>query len=178
MVNVILSLILGMLPEVLFLTLYLIFSKNIKKNKLKLFILLILGYVTLIMLIRYKLVFYLAYIVYAYLILKILYKSEIIDFFVTLVGYSYLTLISLICFKLINNYYVAYIIDRFMLFIPFIFNKYFNAIYLKYKGLWNRNDIKKRKIKSLTVRNISLLLLNFVIIGLNLILIYIIAIIS
>ena len=59
-----------------------------------------------------------------------------------------------------SNYYYLYVIDRFLLFMPFIFKNKFNVIYKKYCNLWNRNDKEKRPIKSITLRNISLILLN------------------
>ena len=168
MINFIVSLLLGMLPEVLYFTLFLTFTKNIKTKRLKLFILLSIGYILLIMICRYQLIFYLAYIVYSYLILKLLYKSEIIDFFICSLGYSYLTIISIIAFIVIPNYWVAFVMNRVLLFAPFILKNKFNELYILYRSLWNRNDKVKQPIKSLTLRNCSLLMINALIVILNL----------
>lgn len=166
MFNFVISLILGMLPEVLYFTLFLIFTKDLKDKRLKLFLLLVAGYIVLIMLCRYQLIFYLAYIVYTYLVLKKLYKSHITDLFVYSVAFSYLMLIGFI-FKLLlfDNYVLYYVIDRIFLFLPFIFKDKFNLLYEKYKSLWNRK--KDNKIKSLTIRNSSVLFINVMIILIN-----------
>ena len=178
MINFIVSLLLGMLPEVLYFTLFLSFTKNIKTKRFKLFLLLSIGYILLIMICRYQLIFYLAYIVYSYLVLKLLYKSEIIDFFICSLGYSYLTVISIIAFIVIPNYWVAFVMNRVLLFAPFILNSKFNELYMLYRSLWNRNDKVKQPIKSLTLRNCSLLMINTFIIILDVVILYIIAIIS
>lgn len=164
-INFIISLFLGMLPEVLFLTLFIIFSGNKKDKRLKLFIYLMIGYILLVMVCRYQLIFYIAYIIYSYLVVRKLYKAHISDLFINSIGYVYLTLMSFLCFKLIPNYWIALVINRIMLFIPFIFRKYFNKFYLKYKSLWNVN--KNAKIKSITLRNISLLTINLLIVIMN-----------
>lgn len=168
MINFVMSLLLGMLPEVLFVTFFLILTKNIKEKKLKLFSLLMVGYVLLIMICRFQLLFYVLYIAYTYICLKILYKSHIIDVFVCSLAYAYLTVCSLVGFKVTSNYYVGYLIHLIMLYAIFIFKNKFNFLYTNYKKLWNRND--KQKIKSLTLRNISLLIVNIVIVLVNVLL--------
>lgn len=163
--NFIMSLFLGMLPEVLFLSLYIKFTKNIKGKEIKLIGLLSIGYILLIMLCRYQLIFYIVYIIYSYLITKKLYKSHISDIFIISIAYAYMTLISFICFKTISNYWIGFIINKIVLFIPLLFKKYLNKFYKLYISLWNIN--KNAKIKSITLRNISLVFVNTLIITLN-----------
>lgn len=165
MINFIVSLLLGMLPEVLYLSLFIICFRKIESKKFKLFMLLTIGYIALVMMCRYQFLFYIAYIIYSYLIIKLLYKSHIIDLFVVSVGYVYLTLISFVCFKLFNNYWLAFTINRIMLFFPLIFKTKIRLFYEKYKSLWNIN--KGAKIKSITIRNISLVIINLLILILN-----------
>ena len=165
--NFIMSLFLGMLPEVLFLSLYIKFTKNIKGKEIKLIGLLSIGYILLIMLCRYQLIFYIVYIIYSYLITKKLYKSHISDIFIISIAYAYMTLISFICFKNISNYWISFIINRIVLFIPLLFKKYLNKFYKLYISLWNIN--KNAKIKSITLRNISLFVVNIMIVIMNLI---------
>ena len=43
----------------------------------------------------------------------------------------------------------------------------FNILYEKYRKLWNRNDKEKRFIKSITLRNVSLISVNLFILLLN-----------
>lgn len=164
--NFIISLLLGMLPEVLYLTLFLIFCKNIKQKRLKLFGLLALGYILLIMICRYQLIFYLTYIVYSYLVLKLLYKAHILDLFVCSIGLSYMTIISIIGYAILgSNYVIYYLVARILLYMIFIFKNKLNILYNLYVKCWNKNS--NMKIKSITLRNISLLILNLLIIILN-----------
>ena len=157
MINFIISLLVGMLPEVAFLALFIINFKGIKENKIKLFNLLMIGYILLIMICRYQLIFYIAYIIYSYLIVKMLYKAHVIDLFVISIAYSYLTLISFLCIKIIGNYWTALVINRVVLFLPLIFKNQIKIAYQKYKNMWNIN--KNSKIKSITIRKINLLII-------------------
>lgn len=166
MTNFIVSLLMGMLPEVLYFTLSICFIKDIKKQRLKLFSLLVIGYIVLIMVCRFQLLFYLGYIVYVYIVLKKLYKSKIIDLFIVSVVSAYLTLVSFISFKLIDTYMLAYLINRLMLFIPiFVLNYKLNDFYNVYYRLWDRHE--GNKIKSITIRNISLVFVNILIVIFN-----------
>lgn len=159
LINFILSLIFGMIPEVLYFTLFLKFTKNIDKHIVKLFVLLAIGYVALIMICRYEFLFYIMYIIYSYLVLKVLYKSEIIDIFVYSIAFSYLMIVGY-TFKLLlfNNYVLYYLVVRVFMFLPFIFKNKFNQLYILYRKLWNIR--KGNKIKSLTIRNSSLIFVN------------------
>ena len=162
------SLFCGMFPDVLYFTLFIIYTKNIKEKRLLLFVLLALGYIVLIMLCRFQFMFYLAYIIYSYLVLKKLYNSHIIDLFVYSVAFSYLMLIGFILKILLLdnfNYAIYYVVTRVVLFLPFIFRNKFNLIYEKYRSLWNRKE--GNKIKSLTIRNSSVLFINVMIILIN-----------
>lgn len=163
MINFVVSLFLGMFPEVLYFTLFLVFTKDIKQNRIKLFLLLALGYIVLIMLCRYQIMFYLAYIVYSYLILRKFYNGKIIDLFVYSLAFCYISLISLILCLFLDNYIVAYVLDRVLLFIPFVFHRQLRNLYLSYKYLWDRH--KDNKIKSITIRNSSLVMINIMIVA-------------
>ncbi len=178
-VNILLSILLGMIPETLFFTLFLTYTKNLKNKRIKLFLLISIAYVLCMFLRRYKIIYYVLFIVLIYIILKFLYKekTQIIDVFIIAITYLYLTLDSIICYAFVkenlNNYYGLLLLNRCLLIIPFIFKDKFYILYKKYCGLWNRNDSIKRPIKSITLRNISLILLNFLIFIINIICFYI-----
>lgn len=166
MVNFIVSLLLGMFPDVLYLTMFICFAKNIKEKRLRLFLLLAIGYILLIMIVQYQFIFYIVYMVYVYLILKLLYKSQIIDFFIISICLGYMTIMELLLYLLIGKYYVVYyIVARLCLFGIFIFKKLIRKLYEVYINYWNRGNNKK--IKSITLRNISIVLLNVLIIIFN-----------
>lgn len=178
--GILISILLGMLPEVLYFTLFLVYTKNIKEKKVKLFFLITLAYVLCIMVSRFKTLYYFLFIFAVYIILKILYKHKtgIIDVFIISLSFIYVCFISFLCSRFINNNYVLYyillVINKILLFIPFIFRNKFNLLYKTYCGLWNRNKNVKRPIKSITLRNISLIILNVFIFILNILTIYVI----
>lgn len=167
------GIILGLIPEVLYFTLFLVYTKHIKEKRIKLFLLIALAYTLTIFIKQYILLYYLAFIVLVYISLKFLYKekTQIIDIFIIVYLFFYLSLVSFICFLFMkedkSNYYILYIIDRILLYIPFIWKTKFNNLYKKYCKLWNRNDKEKRPIKSITLRNVSLIAINFIIIFMN-----------
>lgn len=175
-----LSIIFGLVPDVLYFTLFLIFTKNLKEKRLKLFLLISISYFLCILVQMWQFIFYMLFMICIYLSLKLLYKrkTQIIDIFVIGISYLWQTILSgilLICLKNnILNYYILYVIIRIILFMPFIFKDKFNLLYKKYCKFWNRNDKEKRPIKSVTLRNISLILFNSLIFVLNLTIINII----
>lgn len=173
LIQIIISIFLGLIPEVVYFTFFLICTKQIKEKRILLCTLIGIAYILCMFIKKYQIIYYIMFVVLIYIILKILYKEEtqIIDIFVFSISTIYLTGISYLCFCLLekdlSNYYILLIVNRILLIIPFIFRKYFNDFYEKYKKLWNRNDNEKRPIKSITLRNISLITVNIGIFLLN-----------
>ena len=167
------SILFGLIPEVLYFTLFITYTKNIKEKRIKLFLLIGISYFLCILVQSFKILFYILLIVLIYISLKILYKEkiQIIDIFIISIAYLWIAILSTFLLILLSedksNYYLLYIIDRVLLFVLFIFKNKFNMLYKKYCKLWNRNDKEKRPIKSITLRNISLILLNGFILLLN-----------
>lgn len=167
------SFILGMLPEVLYFTLILTRTKSIKEKRILLFLLIAISYCLCILVQNFKILFYILLIVLIYISLKLVYKKkvQIIDVFIISTSYLWVAILSILLLVFLNkdnsNYWLLYSLDRLFLFIPLIFSKQFNKLYKKYCGLWNRNDKENRPIKSITLRNISLILLNGFIFLLN-----------
>lgn len=177
--QILVSILLGLIPEVLFFTLFITYAKGIKEKRIKLFLLISIAYIICIFIKRYKVFYYCLFIILVYCILKYLYKNktQIIDIFIINLGFNYLCITSYVCFLFLendlSNYYYLYVIERIVLFGIFIFRKSFNDLYKKYCSLWNRNDNIKRPIKSITLRNISLITLNIGIVLMDLACIYI-----
>lgn len=168
-IQLIISLVLGLLPEVAFLTLFLIYTKNLKTKRIYLAIFISVIYLICMFIDKYKLYYYILFLVLIYIALKILYreKIQIIDSFVIGLGYSYICILASISLMLftddLSNYGILYIISRILLFLPFIFRKKFNELYEKYVTFWNRNDEIKKPIKSITLRIISLIGINLLV---------------
>lgn len=175
MIRFIMSILLGFLPDVLYYFLMIKNIKNIKNRRILFFILLFLSYILCIMLIKHQFYLYIISDLIMFLILKFLYNSKITDFFLIVVLEMYIMLVSLLCFKFIGDYFLAYIINRIIIFIPLIFKKKLNQIYVKYNILWNRHN-KSKELKSITLRNISIVLFNMLIVLIYFILVYILSI--
>lgn len=171
--QILISILLGLIPEVLFFTLFITYTKGIKEKKVKLFLLISIAYILCMFIQRYKIFYYMLFVILIYWIMKFLYKkkTQIIDVFIISLGFIYVTIVSFlgyIFFKEdLSNYYFMMFIARILLFIPFIFKDKFNILYKKYYSLWNRNDEIKRPIKSITLRNISLVTINIAIFLMN-----------
>lgn len=178
-VKLLLSIVLGLLPEVLYFTMFLIYAKNLKEKRLKLGILISVAYVVCITFIPHSVYSYIGFIFTTYILLKLLYKqkAQIVDIFLICIAYLYINLLAYISYLILKNnmniqlYYLLYFIDRICLCIPFIFRNKFYELYKKYFSLWNRRYDVKAPIKSITIRNISLISLNILIFLTNIVII-------
>lgn len=174
--TIIISVLLGLIPEVTYFTLFLKYTKNLKEKVWGLGILIGIAYILCMFIQRYKVIYYILFIVLVYLILKLLYrkKVQIIDIFTFSISTIYLTLVSFIFSRFIGanleNYYICLILSRVLLFLPIVVLRgKMNDFYKQYYKLWNRNYDKKQPIKSITLRNVSLFVLNIFIFIMNII---------
>ena len=108
-----------------------------------------------------------------YINLKVLYKekAQITDIFLFMFASIILILFSgifaILVYNNIINYIVAIILLRICLFLFLFFNiKNINGVYKTFCKSWNRN--KNSKIKSLTLRNISIIIFNLMFYSINL----------
>ena len=175
-----LSIIFGLIPDVLYFTLFFIVVKNLKEKRIKLFLLIALSYFICMTIQQWNILCYLFFMISIYGILKLLYRKQIqvIDIFIIGLSYLWQIIISLILSTFLkedlSNYYILYVLNLILMFSPFVFKNKFNILYKKYCKFWNRCDNEKRPIKSITLRNISLILFNSLIFILNMIVINII----
>lgn len=133
--QILISILFGLIPEVLFFTLFITCAKGIKKKRIKLFLLMSIAYIICMFIKRYEVFYYCLFVVLIYIILKILYgnKTQIIDIFVISLSTLYLTIISFIFSRFItNSYFMALILNRIALFLIFIFKDKFNHLYKIY----------------------------------------------
>ena len=130
-------------------------------------------YLLLTSFIYYNVMFQLLYIFLSYVILKVLYgeKAQITDIFLMGVASIVLILVSMIAYLSIyftvRIYFVALILNRVLLFaFLFKFKNKINDLYKSFYKLWNRHDNPKQ-IKSLTIRNFSVVAFNFMLVFTN-----------
>lgn len=163
--------------EAIYFSLFLIYGKNLKEKRLLFISIMIFEYVLLTSVLQYTTWIHIIYITLTYINLKVLYKekAQITDIFLFATASIFLILISF-CSGLLHilkmKYFYALIINRIILFsfLFFIKNK-INLIYKKYYLKWNRKD-NMTKIRSLTLRNISVIIFNLMFYVINIGLIY------
>ena len=159
--------------EAVYFALFLIYGKKLEKKRLLFIILMVAEYLLLTSFIYYNVMFQLLYIFLSYVILKVLYreKAQITDIFLMAVASIVLILISMFAYLsiyfTIGIYFVALILNRMLLFaFLFKFKSKINDLYKSFYKLWNRHDNPKQ-IKSLTIRNFSIVTFNFMLVFIN-----------
>ena len=163
------NVIFGLLPEVIYFTLFLIYTKNYKNNKIKLFLLLFIAYISLKYLLPANIYFQILFTLYVPIVLKILYKDKfhISDMFVFVYASIILILITVVTYPIalvLNNYIIAYIINRILMFLfIIIFKNKLNKVYKWIIPQWNRNYENPNKIKAITIRQVCVISLNVMI---------------
>lgn len=159
-----LQLLLGQIPEAIFIALFMIFTKDIKNKRLLFTVIMTIEYLLLMSLFAYNWMFHILYLVMTFIILKILYKekAQITDVFIFAMSYIFIIMSSVVCYIISsNNVVIGCITNRLMLFIPLLVLNYklsyIQRIYMKY---WNRNDKIKKKMKSITFRSLNVVVFN------------------
>ena len=172
------ELLLGQIPEALYFALFIIFAKQIKEKRILFTVLMVFEYLLTKYTFQYSVLFHISYIALIYLLLKILYKekAQITDVFLVFISYLSMILFSILAFPFINiNYTFACILNRILMFLfLFVFKEKLYRIQKVYKLLWNRDDNKKKPMKSTTFRCINLVVFNTTFYILNILMLYIV----
>ena len=172
------NIILGLIPEAIFFSLFIIFTKNYK-NKAKNIVftlLMITGYIILKQILPRNVYCQIIYLAYVPLLMFLLYRNKfhISDVFVMSWASILITILQLIFLPFLylfgnNSYFIMWILNRIITFVVLIFMKNkLNKIYKYFISQWNRNREKPNKFKALTIRNICVISLNISIFILNL----------
>lgn len=150
MASNLINIILCALPESLYFCLFIIVTKKLKTKRILLFTLMFLEYVILMITVPYNTWFHILYTFMTFVILKILYKEKAIitDIFVFGLSSLIMIIVSVVSYMsimtLFNNYTIAYIIQRILLFVVLFLlrNKLKNAdnlTYMLYKYKFKEN---------------------------------------
>lgn len=159
--------------EAIYFTLFLIYGKKLKEKRLLLLTIMIIEYLLFKNFIKFNVLFQVCYTFMSFINLKVLYKEEaqITDIFLFASASVILIIVSgifaVLVYNNILNYTLGIILLRIVLFTLLILNqKNINKIYKAFCKRWNRN--KTSKIKSLTLRNISVIIFNLMFYSINL----------
>lgn len=181
MIGLIINLLLGALPECCYYTLFFSCILNLKEKRGKLLTLIFIAYLLFIYAIPYDILAYFCFSLALYGCLYLLYgkKIQYIDICMSFLAVSYLMITSFVSFAIFGNqekyYLFAYVIQRVLLFMPFLFHKKIQNLYQKYRTLWNPYSNKSKPIKSITLRILSVIGMCFVCFGMNAFIILILA---
>ena len=164
MIESILELVLGQIPESIFFALFMIYAKRLKDKKFLFTILITVERIALIKLFPYSLWSRIFFFMMTYLILKILYdeKSQITDVFTMGVASIIILCVStfygFVVWKLLNSFIMAVILNDIVLFlILYLIKDKIYGLQSLYKNWWNRNDSIKKPIKSVTFRAVNVI---------------------
>lgn len=171
----ILEILLGQIPEAMFCALFLIYTKELRENKLIFTIFMIVEYLLLKYSFPFNSWFHILYIALTFVTLKVIYKekSQITDTFIMLMAYLVIIIISVPCFFLFkDNMIIANFINKTLLFtLLFIFRNKTKTLQKLYKNLWNRPKVNT-KIKSATFRSLNIVILNITFVVINICMAY------
>lgn len=173
--DILMELFIGQIPEAIYFALFMIFVKNIHEKRFLFTILMIVEYLLLVRFIHYNIWFQITYTFISYIILKMLYKdrAQIIDIFTFTIGSIILTMSSIIAgLILMINPVLGIIMSRILPLCVLCFGYKLYNIQNLYKHLWNRNDAKKKKIKSTTFRSVNVVIFNLMFYIINIFLLY------
>lgn len=163
------NIVLALLPEAIYFTLFLIYTKDYKDKKFLLFSVLFIGYVILKKIFPFNIYCQIAFILYIPLVLKVLYnqKFHISDIFIIVYASMLIiieTLIILPVYSMFNNYYLAFALTRILMFVVlFILKNKLNKIYKWIISQWNRNYEHPNKVKAITIRQTCVISLNVIV---------------
>lgn len=160
----ILEIILGQVPEAVYFTVFMIFTKSLKEKRILFTVLMIIDYLLLKSFIHFDVWFQVSYTIMTYVILKVLYKdkAQITDVFTFGIASIILILISIISyFVFLGNDIIAIVINRLLtICTPILLRNKFSKINNLYKKFWNRHNNDGKIMKSTTFRAINTVIFN------------------
>ena len=166
---------LGQIPEAIFLALFMIFTKALRKKRVLYVAIMVVEYVLLLNIFPYNWYFHISLTVITFLTLKVLYKekSQVTDIFILLIAYIVLGVSSVICFLICQkDVLIATILNRVIIFgLLFHFRNKLYSIQKLYKKFWNRSN-EPKVMKSTTFRSLNIVIFNMIFVLLNACMIY------
>lgn len=153
--------------EAVYFSCFLLVGKNIKEKRLLFIGIMTFEYLMLTNFIEFNVWFQLIYTFMSFVNLKVLYKekAQVTDIFLFTSASIILIITSILCYGLIyftvHKYIWVLLINRPLIFAIIYFGKDFiRNKYKEFCSLWNRHN-NPNKIRSLTLRNISIITFNF-----------------
>lgn len=165
--------------EAIYFSLFLICGKNIKEKRLLFISIMIFEYFALKHFMHFNVCFHLIYTFMSFINLKVLYKekAQITDIFLFMAASVILIFFDSISYLIFvrgikERYFIGICMCRLsVLTFLFLFKNKINLCYNKYCKHWNRkkNNNESASIKSLTLRNISIIVFNLMFYTINIV---------
>jgi len=156
------NLVFGIIPDIIYFVLFIILIKQIENKKILFFTLFSLCYIPIIIIFQKNIFANIVFTFLIYFIMKLLYKEKanIMDIFIfTWASIIYIFVIT-VTFCIFKDLVITSIVGKSLLILfLFIFRNKLNKLYNKCILLWDRHNYKKQ-LKSITIRNINIILLN------------------
>lgn len=175
----VLEMLLGQIPEAIYFSLFMIFTKQLKEKRILFIVLVIAEYLLIKQFIKYNIWFQILFTFMEFVILKVLYKekSQITDIFTVTLAIVLMIIVDIpsyfIIHSITDNFIIYVLIARIILFgTIIIFKNKLPNIQAIYKKLWNRNDSKKKKMKTTTFRSLNVVIFNITFYILNAAMVY------
>lgn len=166
------------LLEPIYFSLFLIIGKDLKNKKILLTCIMIFEYIMLKQFIHFNVAFQFIYTFMSFVNLKVLYKekAQVTDIFLFAVASIVLIVLSIFTYMTskmtYDNYFISLVLNRILLFLfLYLSRNKIRELYKKFYSHWNRHNNPKA-IKSLTLRNISIIIFNLMFWVINLCMIY------
>lgn len=147
----ILEMVLGQIPEAIYFSLFMIFSKQLKEKRFLFISLMTIEYLIIQKLIHFDIWLQIIYTAFVFVILKLLYKekAQITDIFTFTISSILMIIVDIplyfIVHAITDNFIIYVLIARVVLFGSlFLLKNKLPKIQNVYKNLWNRNDYKKK----------------------------------
>jgi len=167
------NVLIGVAPQAFYITMMLALTKKLYVRLFRLYLLVFLSFVVSVAIVQFNIILYTIFSLLIFAALKLLYgrKAYWLDAIYVLSCMTLLSVICLITFMLVENFWIAFCIAQCItVMIPFIIYKACRKFYNFYCAIWNIN--KEAKIKSITVRNISVVAFNIAVLFTNYAIIY------
>lgn len=173
------EMLLGQLPEAIYFSLFMIFTKQLKEKRILFITLMTIEYLIIQKLIHYDIWLQIIYTIFVFVILKLLYKekAQITDIFTFALSSILMIIIDIPLYFIIHpttdNFIIYVLVARIILFGALILlrNK-LPKIQSLYKKLWNRNDNGAKKMKTTTFRSLNIVVFNITYYIINLVMLY------
>ena len=176
-----LQLFVGQIPEAIYFSLFMIYTKRLKEKRLLYIILMIIEYILVTQCIRFNVMMQIIYTITSYILLKLLYKekSQITDIFTFTISSIILIITSIIMYFIAffsyKNIVICTLLHKILLFILFfIFKNKLYKIQQIYKRFWNKDITRKNKMKTTTFRAINVIVFNIMFYVINIGMLFII----